>query len=642
TIEGTIVLEASGKLTIQTATGIRKIRIRDILSREKGESALDIYREKAGALGPRDAIGHYELGLWCKEQGLAAEAKAEFQETIRFDRDHDGARRELGYVLRGGRWVLGQPKPKKKRPSGDAPPKGGDVAKEPSKPDPAKKKSEKTVDPSSPSTGGLTPEQQENQKIARANWRKRIAEYDGVPWERAHRIKGPGFLLVCNSSREVAEWYWKALVKIDYELRRFFTNKGTRIRRFGASTTSVYVYRTQKEFMEKEGRGPNTGGFFRINTGSIHAYHGPFGATGNTIAVLGHEYTHKWESMIVDNWKNMPPWIYEGLAVYFGDGIIVPAGKGKAKTHQIPRDRLRVVQRAIVDKRYIKVADLIRTPPGRFSGFHYAHAWSVIYFMVNSSKSNQTVFNKLFTNMILDKYSPSDFEEVCKGIGGVAGFEQRWKEWVMLQQAPPPGDVVEDTYESYFSNFRISRPSADWEFVVKDDVVPVDERMYFQIALAKKNAHITILSSNNAERLSADAVVARKVEQLKKTHEVISSDRLIANGYEAYDIIYKDKPPEPKKEPAKPKVPSLSETPGVPSLSPSQEGDGGKEGEGKEGGEEGKKAEVKPPELMKYRRVYLTTVPHVIILQLSAPVKEFDALLPQFEKTVQSFLLTLR
>ncbi|MCZ6603055.1 MAG: hypothetical protein O6952_08615, partial [Planctomycetota bacterium] len=78
TIEGTIVLEASGKLTIQTATGIRKIRSRDILKIEKGKSVLEIYREKAGALGSRDATGHSELALWCKDQGLAAEAKAEF------------------------------------------------------------------------------------------------------------------------------------------------------------------------------------------------------------------------------------------------------------------------------------------------------------------------------------------------------------------------------------------------------------------------------------------------------------------------------------------------------------------------------------------------------------------------------------
>lgn len=71
------------------------------------------------------AKAHYQLGEWAKEQGLANEARSQFEAALALDTDHEGARQALGFtrvgegwigqeeamrrkglVLRDGRWIL--------------------------------------------------------------------------------------------------------------------------------------------------------------------------------------------------------------------------------------------------------------------------------------------------------------------------------------------------------------------------------------------------------------------------------------------------------------------------------------------------------------------------------------------------------
>ena len=69
------------------------------------EANLDLYREKAKTVTSEDARGHYVLGLWCEENGLAAQARLEFEKVLALDPDHAGARQSLGYVKSGERWL---------------------------------------------------------------------------------------------------------------------------------------------------------------------------------------------------------------------------------------------------------------------------------------------------------------------------------------------------------------------------------------------------------------------------------------------------------------------------------------------------------------------------------------------------------
>jgi hypothetical protein len=103
-----------GKLVKETSTtyvfkirgmGEQTFKKSDVEKLVKSEGAEDIYARRAKALKKDDAKGHYELGLFCKENKLRKEARKCFKAAIAADSNHAGARNELGYVNYHGDWV---------------------------------------------------------------------------------------------------------------------------------------------------------------------------------------------------------------------------------------------------------------------------------------------------------------------------------------------------------------------------------------------------------------------------------------------------------------------------------------------------------------------------------------------------------
>jgi hypothetical protein len=72
---------------------------------QRGPAPLEVYAERAAKLADSDAAGHYDLGLYCQQKGLIAQANSEFKKTISADGDHAGARAKLGYVRQGDKWL---------------------------------------------------------------------------------------------------------------------------------------------------------------------------------------------------------------------------------------------------------------------------------------------------------------------------------------------------------------------------------------------------------------------------------------------------------------------------------------------------------------------------------------------------------
>jgi len=71
-----------------------------------GDAVREEYEQRSAAAADADA--HYRLALWCKENGLAAEALRHQRAVVTLDPDHRAARRALGYEQVHGRWVKGQ------------------------------------------------------------------------------------------------------------------------------------------------------------------------------------------------------------------------------------------------------------------------------------------------------------------------------------------------------------------------------------------------------------------------------------------------------------------------------------------------------------------------------------------------------
>lgn len=69
------------------------------------QESREEYRTRLAALDSDDADGHHDLGVWCRENGLARKAKARFRRAIKIDPEHAAAHEALGHVQVEGEWV---------------------------------------------------------------------------------------------------------------------------------------------------------------------------------------------------------------------------------------------------------------------------------------------------------------------------------------------------------------------------------------------------------------------------------------------------------------------------------------------------------------------------------------------------------
>ncbi len=103
-VEGKIIEKDIDFVKVRTVKGIVNISVDDIESIEERESVFDVYDKKLSEMPKDSADARFELGKWCREQGLEEEAEKHFGEVIALSPNHAGAREALGYVRTADGW----------------------------------------------------------------------------------------------------------------------------------------------------------------------------------------------------------------------------------------------------------------------------------------------------------------------------------------------------------------------------------------------------------------------------------------------------------------------------------------------------------------------------------------------------------
>lgn len=111
TLEGEIVSRTDESITLKMKHGNVEIFKSQIKEIEKKPLPAEVYKQKAAALTANDVDGHYILALWCKMRGLDAEYSLALEKVIAISPDHAAARRALGFVRKGGKWVKEKARP---------------------------------------------------------------------------------------------------------------------------------------------------------------------------------------------------------------------------------------------------------------------------------------------------------------------------------------------------------------------------------------------------------------------------------------------------------------------------------------------------------------------------------------------------
>jgi hypothetical protein len=489
-VTGEIVSESESELVVRTKYGATHvIAVEDILKIERQGKPKEEFQKQLAQLAKDDADGFCDLGEWARQRGLEEESQQAFGRAIEIDSEHARAHRALGHKRHLGRWydeatykkvVEGlveyrgkwvTPADKEFLELGFVKDGDGqwvrpeDLARQPEKPR-EKTGSGKAGTPEKPSSGtgteGSTRPRQPQPRPTRplppsaeesegdTSW------YDdhetSQTWEQAQRkpYKSKYYEIYTNVKPEYAERYGKMLDTYSEKGFQSVFNAKKRLPN-GVPKGKIYIYPDQKSFMAAEGMGPSVGGYYQPGQSRVVCYHGRFGMTGTTKTVLIHEATHQFEDYVLPGkmW-NCPVWIIEGFAVFFESAKYDPK-KNKVIIGFVPRDRLANMKQGVSSGNYIGLHELIRTPQPSFTGFHYAHAWSLIYYMVyggsekkkvgkscghaprckNERRHNQEIFSDLFFLAQSKQVTPADTEALFGGAAGFKAFEEQWKEWIL-------------------------------------------------------------------------------------------------------------------------------------------------------------------------------------------------------------------
>ncbi len=451
---GKIVSETSRAVTIETAGGRLVVPRGQIARIVREEDAKETFQRRYDALVQApDAEAFYELGRWAEEKELPRRARGCFLRAVEADAFHAPSREALGHILYQGRWY--SPEEYKREVEGLVPYQDrwvtpqekdlleqgfvqdeqgrwvlpGDPTAEPRvlprpKPKPATPSAREPDQPRKPAPAARRVPAEEDKGWYSDN--TRIGDFSSAPEHQSRFYK-----IKTNIKPEYAARYGTMM---DRYYKRFLKVFAEFLPRGEIPKSEIWIYSSQQEFMAAERMGPSTGGFYFTGNKRVTAYHGLFGDNGTTREVLAHEGTHQFEDIVLmGKFGNCPIWILEGLAVLFEsafyDGEEVVIGL-------VPRDRLAALKRGIATGTLIPLTQLIRTPQPQFTGYHYAHAWGLIYMILyygeNKSvrKKTQQWFSDLFAASKLGPVTPEMVEERCGGRDKFLELEQQWIEWI--------------------------------------------------------------------------------------------------------------------------------------------------------------------------------------------------------------------
>lgn len=155
--------------------------------------------------------------------------------------------------------------------------------------------------------------------------------------------------------------------------------------------------------------------------------------------VIQHEGFHQFVANTMG--RNIPIWLNEGMAEYFGEGIFTGDGY---EVGLIPPGRLKRVQKEIADGRLKSLSEMLNFSHVEWNAqlgiLNYDQAWSMVQFLVHGDDGK---YQKPFVSFVnaISRGTPWQ-KAFSETLSDVKGFEQKWKEyWTGLTGSP-----TEDQY----------------------------------------------------------------------------------------------------------------------------------------------------------------------------------------------------
>ena len=251
-------------------------------------------------------------------------------------------------------------------------------------------------------------------------------------WHNAWERETQHFVVRTNTSPELLEYYAE-LLEAFYDMMdgRIGIKPSPTLRR---AKMAVNIYRGYQEFQELGNPTDNPGvvGFFDSRAQSLNFYHDYSDPVDSEETGL-HECTHLITYLLEPQYVSQI-WLNEGAADYFGCVTIERDRRGRLALTpgRLLTPRVLTVQQALRDEKALTLEELFHTEREAFTAFHYAHAWSFLYFLntADGGRRYAKAFDKFFKELYTLAAKGVDYETV-----------NHWNQQGMAKRASPEGVV---------------------------------------------------------------------------------------------------------------------------------------------------------------------------------------------------------
>jgi hypothetical protein len=200
-----------------------------------------------------------------------------------------------------------------------------------------------------------------------------------------------------------------------------------------------YLFKSEADY-RAAGGWPGTAGVFMGDGdggGKLMAFAGPR-ISAYTWHTVQHEGFHQFAHAVIGG--DIPVWLNEGLAEYFGEGLYTGDG---FVVGVVPPWRLQRLKGEILAGKLKTVRQIMAVPPEQWKAEmsigNYDQAWSMVHFLVHADAGR---YAAPFAQCIRQLSAGKPFDVAWRTtIGPADGFEERWKGYWLAQPPSPTHDL---------------------------------------------------------------------------------------------------------------------------------------------------------------------------------------------------------
>ena len=305
---------------------------------------------------------------------------------------------------------------------------------------------------------------------------------------------------------------------------------------------------------------PGSAGVF--NGESLMAVAGDDPSLG-TWHVVQHEGFHQFASAVIRG--NIPIWVNEGLAEYFGESLFTGDG---FETGLIPAGRLRRIKETMNKPGgFLPIPDMMRLSHAEWNGklkiANYDQAWSMVHFLAHGDDGK---YQKAFTGFMRDIGRGIQWEKAWQNnFGDAVGFEEKWRAyWLGLPDRPTTtlymkatvgsltsflarGTASKQGYDSFdefkqlLKSGKVTIDDADWlpASLGNEFLAVTDKRGEWSILQGKPTPKLQMIDEDGTRIVGSFALRGKRVERV-----VVEIDDLkptLESAIKMYDGGQKDK-----------------------------------------------------------------------------------------------------